>query len=383
MAFTGKATYGAGATLPEAAEDVSDLVGIASPWETPLLDALGDPRSPARSTVHEWVEDQLLSNVDRVNDTVFGNAVTDVVFTVANGSRFKVGDLIRVSNATQEVMLVAGVSANDLTVTRGYGGTSASAIGNNQGISILGNASLEGDDAAPARFTNRSRVANYTQIFAATVEVSGSQLAVRQVGVADELDYQKNHRTRELIRDLENSVINGRAAAANPQGNASTRRTMAGITSFIATNRFIPAQGGFPTDAALTEVQLNLALRSIWQSASGRVDLILVGGPEKRQINLFSAASRRFDQQDEKFKQLVSIYESDYGACRVVLSRHVPPGTVLLLDSSRIDVLPLSGRSFHYKGLARTGDYEAGQVVGEYTLEFRNEAAHGLITGLS
>ena len=31
MAFTGKATYGAGAGLPELVEDVSDIIGIVSP----------------------------------------------------------------------------------------------------------------------------------------------------------------------------------------------------------------------------------------------------------------------------------------------------------------------------------------------------------------
>jgi hypothetical protein len=30
MAFTGKATYGAGADLPELVEDVSDIIGIVS-----------------------------------------------------------------------------------------------------------------------------------------------------------------------------------------------------------------------------------------------------------------------------------------------------------------------------------------------------------------
>jgi hypothetical protein len=67
----------------------------------------------------------------------------------------------------------------------------------------------------------------------------------------------------------------------------------------------------------------------------------------------------------------------------VVLARAVPKGTVLLLDSSRIEVLPLSGRSFHYKPLARTGDRESGQLIGEYTLELRNENAHGVIEGLA
>jgi hypothetical protein len=55
---------------------------------------------------------------------------------------------------------------------------------------------------------------------------------------------------------------------------------------------------------------------------------------------------------------------------------------VLLLDSSRIEVMPLAGRSFHYKALASTGDRESGQLIGEYTLELRNENAHGVIEGL-
>jgi hypothetical protein len=45
--------------------------------------------------------------------------------------------------------------------------------------------------------------------------------------------------------------------------------------------------------------------------------------------------------------------------------------------------MPLSGRSFHYRPLAATGDSTAGLLVGEYTLEFKNENAHGVITGLA
>src|SRR5688572_2943416 len=105
MPFTGKATYSAGATLPEIAEDVSDLVAIASPHETPLLDALGDPARPARSTIHEWLEDALLPNTDQVNDAAFANALTDTTFGVDNASRFRVGDQIRLLGSS-EVMLV-------------------------------------------------------------------------------------------------------------------------------------------------------------------------------------------------------------------------------------------------------------------------------------
>ena len=63
MAFTGKATYAAGADLPEIMEDVADIISIVSPYETPLLDHLGDPARPALSTIHEWVEDALVSRL--------------------------------------------------------------------------------------------------------------------------------------------------------------------------------------------------------------------------------------------------------------------------------------------------------------------------------
>lgn len=63
MSFTGKATYSAGATLPEIVEDVSDIIGIVTPFETPLLDHLGDPARPAISTIHEWLEDALVSRL--------------------------------------------------------------------------------------------------------------------------------------------------------------------------------------------------------------------------------------------------------------------------------------------------------------------------------
>src|SRR5207244_4156831 len=218
---------------------VSDLVGINSPFETPLLDALGDPARPARSTIHEWLEDALLPNTDKINDSTYTNPSTDTTFVVENASRFRVGDQIR-QETKGEIMLVTAINTgtNTLTVTRGYGGSTAAALADHAVIVIIGNASLEGDDAASARFTSRSRKTNYTQIFSSTVEVSGSELEVRQLGVQDELDYQKQQRLRELLRDLENSVINGRSAAASPEGASSVRRTMRGILSFCTSNRF-------------------------------------------------------------------------------------------------------------------------------------------------
>jgi hypothetical protein len=378
MSFTGKATYSAGATLPEIAEDVADLVSIASPHETPLLNALGDPAHAAKSTIHEWLEDSLVPNTDTL-----GTVTNSTTVEVSAIDRFRVGDLIR-AEGSGEVILVTAIntSTSVLTLQRSYGGSPTTPLVEGSTLHILGNAALEGGDAGTPRFTTRSRKTNYTQIFTGTIEVSGSELACKQIGVKDELDYQKNQRLRELVRDLENSVINGFAPSSNPQGSSTVRRSMRGIVSFLQTNVFVPGESAFPADTALTEAQLNLALRTIWQSSAGNVDLIVVGGVEKRSINQFIASNRRFTTLTDTYRDQVSVYESDFGVCRVILSRYIPTGSVLLLDSSRINVMPLAGRSFHYKPLASTGDRESGQVIGEYTLELRNEAAHGVIQGL-
>lgn len=376
MSFTGKATYSAGATLPELAEDVGDIVGIVSPYETPLLDHLGDAQRSATSTVHQWLEDQLLPNTDMIDDASISSGTGETSFDVIHGDRFRAGDQVQ-PQGSAEVLFVTGVSSNTLTVVRGYGGTTAEAIADTQSLSILGNAALEGDDAPTARFTNRIRQSNYTQIFTAGVEVSGSQLAAKQAAVADELDYQKQERLRELVRDLENCVVNGVAPAADQQGSASVRRTMRGIIPSITTS-VVDASG-----ASLSESLLNVVLRGIWEQSNGGVDTILVGGQQKRAINGFIASSRGYDEKSTRFRDMVSVYESDFGVCRVVLSRWVPADTVVLLDSSRIDVMPLSGRSFHYKPLSADGDRDRGQVIGEYTLEVRNELAHGVINNLA
>lgn len=382
MAFTGKATYSAGTALPELAEDVSDLIGLISPYETPLLDALGDAMREATSTHHEWLEDELLPNKDAVNDSTFTDPSADTDFVVDNGNRFRVGDQVQVE-ASEELMLVTGISTDTLTVVRGYAGTTPENLADNQVINILGNAALEGADKPGARFTNRSRCGNYTQIFTAAVEISGTDMAASQLGLADEMDYQKQERLRELLRDLENTVVNGGQPASNPEGSGLVRRSMKGVVQSLSTGVFHTGDSGFPSGTDLDEAKINYVLRQIWENSSGSVDLIVVGGFQKRKINAFSADSRSYGANDTTFTDMISVYESDFGVCRIVTTRWMPQDAALLLDSSRINVLPLAGRSFHFKPLASGGDYECGELIGEYTVELKNEAAHGLIRDLS
>lgn len=389
MAFTGKASYGAGASLPELVEDVSDIIGIVSPFETPLLDHLGDAKRAAMSTVHEWIEDALLPNIGQLNQVTFSpDPETAATLTVDDAAVFRVGDLVRPVGSGEVMMVVAVIGGSEqIAVVRGYGATVAATLADNMELTILGNAALEGDDAPDARFTNRSRKSNYTQIFTSGIDVSGSLQASRAYGIADEVDYQKQERMRELLRDLENCVINGVSPVSDGQGSSTVRRSMNGLIHSLDTNLFAPGQGGIPVGDGggsdeLNEEILNAALKQIWDQSSGGVDTIVVGGAQKRKINGFATGSRAYLPDDQTYSDLISVYESDFGVCRVVMSRWMPSDAVLLLDSSRVSVLPMQGRSFHYKPLASTGDSISGQVIGEYTAEIKNENAHGLVTGL-
>jgi len=256
MSFTGKATYDG--TRTEIAKrmkdrslgDLTDLVGIISPYETPLLDAIGDPLRSATSKQHEWTE------------------------------------------------------------------------------------------------SNR-RYGNGTHEFKAIAEVTSEGIMSSQFSLVDEMDYQKQERLRELMRDLENAVINGK-------GN------LAGVLQIV---KSIEAK------AALTEELVNKVLRQYWEDSAGSIDLIVVNGYQKRQLNKFTCNA--------------SFYESNFGICKIVTCHWVPKDAVIFLDSSYINVLPLKGCSFRFRPLASNDEYESGEISGEYTLELKNPECHAALRGLA
>lgn len=376
MSFTGKATYDAGASLPELVDDVSDLVGLISPFDTPLLDAVGSPRYAAKSTRHEWFEDQLNPNFSAINNGP-GYDDDDTAIVVDAGGVFRIGDLVKPSGS-DEVMQVTGINTNTLTVSRGYGGSAPASVVDDQQLDVIGHAALEGEDAAAAAHRARVRKDNYSQIFTETVTISGSMDAVGLHAVEREFDYQVIQRLRELMRSLEQTVICGFKASANPQGSAAVRRTMGGLLQFIT---------GVVEDksaAALTEDSLNASLRSVW-AKGGRPNAIVCNGFQKRRISSFIQSSRRYEPESNALRNVVDVYESDFGVQRVVLSRWVPADKILLLDLDKVQVMPLQGRSFFVKPLAESGDFRKAQIIGEYTLEIQNggDGGHGVITNLA
>jgi hypothetical protein len=368
MPFNGLATYD---NFEGIGEDVSDLVAFLAPFETPLIDAVGASDRPATNVKHEWLEDTLNPTTD-VTSSAVSSATGQGGVNVAHVSYFRVGDVVQLD---KEVMMVTSVSdASTIAVTRGYGATAAAAHTAGTTVTIIGNAALEGADTDEDRSTRLVRKANYCQIMKLGVKVSGTAQAVGWITTGDKLADAKVMRLRELLRDLEKTVLLGRTDTATI-GSDTARRTMAGIVCSLATN--------VQSAATLTESALGNLLQACYGQGSKDVDLIVAPPKQKRIISGWNSSRIHVTNDANAYRNVVEVYESDFGVQRVIMNRWLPEDMVLALDSGRIKVVPLAGRSFRYEELAKGGDYVRGQVVGEYTLELRNENAHGVLTGLA
>ncbi|MBA7568552.1 hypothetical protein ES708_10281 [subsurface metagenome] len=96
--------------LPEVTAEELTIPG-ASPFHITLEEV---PKYESPSTVFVYLTDTLAEPLDD----------SETVVTVSNGAYWEVDDIILVDD---EQMLITGKSDNDLTVTRGYGGTSPAA----------------------------------------------------------------------------------------------------------------------------------------------------------------------------------------------------------------------------------------------------------------
>ncbi len=368
MAFNGLAAYD---HFEGIGEDVSDLVAFLAPFETPLLDVVGLSDYPATNVKHEWLEDTLNPTTDVVS-TAVASATGVTGLNVANAGCFRLGDVVQIE---KETMLVNSVfETNTIGVTRGYGGTAASAHIVGSVVTIIGNAALEGEETDEDRTTRQVRKQNWCQIMKVGVKISGTAQAVGWLTTGNKLADAKVMRLRELLRDLEKTILLGRTDVATI-GSDTARRTMAGIVCSLATNVM--------SCATLTESALGNLLQMCYNQGSRDVDLIVAPPKQKRVLSGWNGSRIHVTNEANAYRNVVEIYESDFGAQRVIMNRWLPDDMILALDSSRIKLVPLRGRSFQYEELSKGGDYARGQIVGEYSLELRNENAHALMQGLT
>ena len=256
------------------------------------------------------------------------------------------------------------------------------------------NAVIEGDEATIDSVVATVRVGNYCQISDKTVIITGTQEVVTKAGRKSEISYRVAQRGKELKRDMEFALTQEVASVA---GSDTVARKSAGIEAWITTNDSrgggAGAQGGWnsgtgvvdaPTDGtqrAFTEDLLKTVLRSAW-TAGGNPSLIMMGPVNRQKFSAFTGNATRFDKSEDKvLVATVGVYESDFGKHTVVANRFSRDRSALVLDMEYWGVAYL--RRMGQWELAKTGDAEKRQLLAEYCLVSKNEAASGIVADLT
>lgn len=250
----------------------------------------------------------------------------------------------------------------------------------------------EGDEATVLAVDEPIRTGNYTQISTKTIRSSGTAEAVDFAGRNSTLAYQMAKKAKECKLDMESMLLSNQIRVA---GSSGTPRETAGVGAWIHTN-LVNATSGAATahdyggeaptagaDKVVEESDLRDLIADCWDSGA-KPDVLMVNGPLKMKISQWSQSvsdlrTAANNQSPAFVVAAVDVYVSDFGNIRIVPNRLMPANTAYLLDYDFWDVTYL--RPFFTQNLAITGDSTAKQLLVEYGLRSKNEAANGAIHG--
>lgn len=235
------------------------------------------------------------------------------------------------------------------------------------------NAWLEGVDFQSEEQVMPSRVPTYPQIFRKHPHVSGTQQAVRTVGIKDSYSYQVTKKLKEIALNIELAAVQG----IGSPGSETIPRTMTGALSWITSNALAGEQ---PDGDKLTEEMFNDLMQTTWDEG-GDPDYVYCNGALKRQISSFTAGTTRtVEAGSKKLVAVVDVYEGDFGIQRVVAHRFVPAKTFMALEHDLWAFAWL--RKTNHEPLAKTGDAVRGMITAEVALECREEKGNGKYTNV-
>jgi hypothetical protein len=259
------------------------------------------------------------------------------------------------------------------------------------------NAAVEGADASSATLSPTTRVGNRTQISQKTVAVTGTLQAVDKAGRKSELAYQLSKASSEIKRDMEFTFLNNTVQSNGTAG--STARVLGGLQTWLSTNGDFGSGGSAGssgttartngTNRTFTEDILKTVIREVFE-AGGSPKILMVTPAHKQTVSAFAGiAAQRYMAPSDAPTTIIGaadIYLSDFGSVSVVPNRFMLSGNAanevaFVLDPEYAAVAYL--RPFQTIELAKNGDSDRTQLLVEYTLEVKNEAAHGIIADLS
>jgi dipeptidyl aminopeptidase/acylaminoacyl peptidase len=239
---------------------------------------------------------------------------------------------------------------------------------------------------------DRSKLRNFTQIFERAIQITQTRKGMDMEVVMNELQLQIKYRTMEIKRELDLSVINGKAYYDGSYVTGDyAYRTMNGIVAMLRD----PDMDNTNEDTLVTQISgaltvgnINTLLYNIWNA--GGLDemsdpIIAVGASQQRVIAAFEKDIRRVEQGERQVGYYRDIFLSDMGTeLPIVLDRWIPQDKLIVLDRSRVSLKPLQGDAWHLEKMAKTGRSEKWQLSGQYGLELRNPGkCHGMLYDLT
>lgn len=309
--------------------------------------------------------------------------VTNVQVTFNTvGNREDLADIIYNVDPTDTPIVTAVGSTKSTAVLHEWQtDTLDAAVGTNQ--------VQEGATVSATAFTATVRESNTCEIAQKAFAVSGTQLALRPAGRKDELAYQALKATKALRRDIEMSLFGVNTAETV---NANTTAHKAGAYETWITSNVSRAGDGSSgsrgntaatdgTQRAFDESLMKQVLASCWGNG-GDPDCVFLGSFNKQVYSGFAGNATRFKTaEDRTLVATIDVYQSDFGEVRVYPSRQSRSRSALVIQKDMVAVAWL--RPVFQQEIAKTGDAEIRQVLGEYTLEMRNEKACGVVADLT
>lgn len=297
--------------------------------------------------------------------------------------------------------VIYSISPTDTPMMSSIGKTKATAVlhewqTDSLASATLSNFTVEGATASDATMSPTTRIGNRTQIAQKTVKISGTLQSVDKAGRKSEKSYQLAKASSEIKRDMETSLLSNQIAA---NGDSSTARKLGGLQAWLSTN-FDGGTSGVAgslgttartngTNRTFTEDILKVVVRKVY-AAGGNPKVLMVNPAHKQLVSAFTGiAAQRFMAPSNAPTTILAaadVYLSDFGTISVVPNRFMTSTnscdeTAFVLDPDMAAIAYL--RPFQTNELAVTGDNESTQLLAEYTLEVRNEAAHGIIADIT
>lgn len=240
----------------------------------------------------------------------------------------------------------------------------------------------EGADFSAAALTTPARLTNVVQLVARPFKVSRTQRRIEHYHGDDELARQTEKALMDWGNGAEFDLVRGTLAS----GTSGTTANLSGIIE--ATSKSTNHTTHTSTTAWDVTI-LDALMSDNWENSNGDVATdIFMGSFIRKAMDAFTQKTNVVVNNVgvSGIVRTVSTYETAFGTLRLHTHRYIQQGgdatgRVLAIRPEKLKVAFLQ-KPFIDSDLARSGDYDFRAVVGQFTLEVRNQDSNWFADGI-